>query len=126
VIRRALIATAAALALAAPASAAWYPLTFSAAWPGSGRTSYRSVQLPPSTGTIAVTVNGARLGLRGYWTSLYCPTFASRASSATFMARYYASATVVTVMLHQGYLAWACLSGPRGGDPADVEVDYWR
>lgn len=124
-IRVAAVVALSALALAPAASASWHTATFTATWPGAGHAITYPVDLPRGTTTVHVSVDGRALS-SGYWISLTCAASAARSSEAVFTALYTSTGTVVSVSLHQGVLASACLSGYAAGAASTVVVTYRR
>jgi hypothetical protein len=124
-VRAAAVIALSTLALAPAASASWHTAAFTAAWPGAGRAITYPVALPRGTTSVRVTLDGRSLS-SAYWLSLTCPGSATRESAAVFTALYEASATVVSVSLHQGPFASACLGGYAAGAASAVLVIYQR
>jgi hypothetical protein len=122
-VRAAAVIALSTLAVAPASSASWHTKAFTAAWPGPGHAITYPVDLPPGTTTVRVSLDGRSLS-PAYWISLTCPGSATRSSAAVFTARYEATATLVSVSLHQELLASDCLSGYPAGAASAVVVTY--
>jgi hypothetical protein len=122
-----LVVIAAAVLAGTAAADTWGESDFRAAWPSSGRSVSYRLTVPSTRFAASIAVDGVRLNRAGVRYALRCPTFASRASMATWYVSAYGRGTLtVTVTLSQGLAAWSCLSGYVPGSTSTVAIDTWR